>query len=122
MSERTRGATLISVTVIIFAAVFLFVRPIAQPEDYHNFADARTFFGVPRTWDVLSNLGFLIAGVLGVKYLLSRSSDATFTDQRERWPYIVLFFGVLLTCFGSGYYHLAPDDARLVWDRLPMTL
>src|SRR5262249_4053566 len=27
-----------------------------------------------------------------------------------------------LTGFGSGYYHLAPDNQRLVWDRLPMTL
>jgi len=30
--------------------------------------------------------------------------------------------GLLLTSFGSSYYHLAPDNARLVWDRLPMTL
>lgn len=122
MTDRARGVIVIGITVITCAAVFLFVPPIHQPEDYHNFADARTFFGVSRAWDVLSNLGFLLVGVLGVKYLLSRSSDTTFTDQRERWPYAVLFSGVLLTCFGSGYYHLAPDDARLVWDRLPMTL
>jgi hypothetical protein len=30
--------------------------------------------------------------------------------------------GLLLTAFGSAYYHLAPDNARLVWDRLPMTI
>jgi hypothetical protein len=34
----------------------------------------------------------------------------------------VLFTGVLLTFFGSSYYHLAPSDSRLVWDGLPMTL
>jgi hypothetical protein len=28
----------------------------------------------------------------------------------------------MLTAAGSAYYHLAPDDARLFWDRLPMTL
>jgi hypothetical protein len=27
-----------------------------------------------------------------------------------------------LTFFGSSYYHLHPNNARLVWDRLPMTL
>lgn len=117
-----RGVFVGAVTVAVFAAVFAFVRPIAQPESYHNFADARTFFGIPRAWDTLSNLGFLLVGVLGLKYLLSRASDSTFMHPRERWPYVVLFFGVLLTCFGSGYYHLAPDDGRLVWDRLPMTL
>src|SRR6185503_8506482 len=33
-----------------------------------------------------------------------------------------MFTGLLLTGFGSAYYHLAPDNYRLVWDRLPMTL
>jgi hypothetical protein len=28
----------------------------------------------------------------------------------------------VLTTFGSSYYHFAPDNSRLVWDRLPMTL
>jgi hypothetical protein len=32
------------------------------------------------------------------------------------------FLGLFLTAFGSSYYHWAPDNARLVWDRLPMTL
>jgi len=30
--------------------------------------------------------------------------------------------GVALTTLGSSYYHLAPDNARLVWDRLPMAV
>ncbi|HEX5680948.1 MAG TPA: hypothetical protein VFX82_08935, partial [Desulfobacterales bacterium] len=40
----------------------------------------------------------------------------------ERWPYAVFFIGVLLTALGSGYYHLAPDNETLFWDRLPMTI
>jgi len=28
----------------------------------------------------------------------------------------------VLTAAGSGDYHLTPDDARLVWDRLPIAL
>jgi hypothetical protein len=34
----------------------------------------------------------------------------------------VFFVGVLLTAAGSAYYHLAPDNQRLFWDRLPMTI
>lgn len=34
----------------------------------------------------------------------------------------VLFAGVLLTSAGSTWYHLAPTNDSLVWDRLPMTL
>ena len=29
---------------------------------------------------------------------------------------------MLLTAVGSSYYHLAPDNERLFWDRLPMTI
>jgi hypothetical protein len=34
---------------------------------------------------------------------------------------IVLFSGILLTGFGSSYYHWNPNDDKF-WDRLPMTL
>jgi hypothetical protein len=34
----------------------------------------------------------------------------------------VLFAGVGLTGIGSAYYHWAPDNATLFWDRLPMTI
>jgi hypothetical protein len=30
--------------------------------------------------------------------------------------------GLFLTALGSSWYHLAPDNARLVWDRVPIAL
>jgi hypothetical protein len=45
-----------------------------------------------------------------------------FIDARERWLYLVMFAGLSLTAFGSGYYHLAPDNARLVWDRIAIMM
>jgi hypothetical protein len=113
--------TVAAVTV----AIFLFP-PIPQSENYHHFVDTRTFGGVHNALDVLSNAFFLIVGFLGVRFLLSNSTAAhsaqRFLDPRERWPYLIFFAGVALTAFGSAYYHLQPDDARLVWDRLPMTV
>ncbi|HUF20796.1 MAG TPA: hypothetical protein VMP00_08570, partial [Burkholderiales bacterium] len=87
-------------------------------------ADQRAFLGVPRFLDVASNLGFLAVGLLGLRLILCRDrTDATrFLDKRERLPYILLFAGVTLTCFGSIYYHLHPDNLRLAWDRLPMAI
>ena len=35
---------------------------------------------------------------------------------------MLFFTGVLLTAFGSAWYHLAPSTPRLFWDRLPMTI
>ena len=48
--------------------------------------------------------------------------DGPILERAERWPLLVMFTGVLLTAYGSSYYHLAPDNDRLVWDRLPMTV
>src|SRR5262249_46385439 len=43
-------------------------------------------------------------------------------DPRERWFFVAFFLGVALTTLGSSYYHLAPGNERLLWDRLPMTI
>jgi hypothetical protein len=39
-----------------------------------------------------------------------------------RFAWLVFFAGIFLTAFGSGYYHLRPDNESLAWDRLTMTI
>ena len=70
----------------------------------------------------MSNAPFLVVGLLGLRRLAGRSGARGFGDPRERRAYLVFFLGVALTGVGSAYYHLAPDNARLVWDRLPITV
>ncbi len=108
--KRNRVGVLIATSLALVVAAFILrVPPIAQDETYHCFADSRAVWGIPNFWNVASNLPFAMMGILGLWKLRS------VFDR-------VLFVGVLLTFFGSAYYHLAPSDARLVWDRLPMTL
>jgi hypothetical protein len=107
-----------SAALCIIAA--LVVPPMAQPLSYHAFADCRTIWAIPNFFNVLSNLPFLIGGALG--FALIWKGGGAFVDPREQLPYLVFFLGAVLTSFGSAYYHLAPDNPRLVWDRLPMTL
>ncbi len=99
--------------------------PFGQPQSFHNYADQRVWLGLPHAADVLSNLPFLAVGALGLHFVLhgwrTKNSNA-FSDQRAAWPYALLFLGVLLTAFGSAWYHAQPNDATLVWDRLPMAL
>lgn len=121
ISRRTGIWLLLAFTLIVGAAAFLTPR-FDLPPSYHDFADTRVWLGIPHFGDVVSNLLFAIAGLWGLLWLSREPSRVKFVDPRERWPYLVLFFGLLLTAFGSAYYHLAPDDARLVWDRLPMTM
>jgi hypothetical protein len=121
LSRRTGMALLASLTVLVIVAAVLAPR-VAQPLSYHNFADSRNWLGVSNFAAVISNAGFAVVGVCGVVVLLGNFHRVQFVDSRERWPYVIVFAGMILTAVGSSYYHLAPDNARLVWDRLPMTI
>ncbi|MES2017469.1 MAG: hypothetical protein V4484_13330 [Pseudomonadota bacterium] len=90
------------------------IGPISQPASYHAFAEQRALFGIAHVGDVLSNAGFLLVAAYG-------ALGMWLTGRRE--PAQVLFLGALaMTAIGSTWYHLAPDNARLVWDRLPIAL
>lgn len=108
-------------TIVLALAASLLPR-IPQPSWYHNFADQRSFAAIPHFADVVSNLPFAIVGLGGLAFLFSDRGRKQFLDARERWPYFAVFCGLVLTAIGSSYYHLAPDNARLVWDRIPMTI
>jgi len=98
---------------------------IAQDPAYHLFADSRTFLGVDNAANALSNIAFFVAGALGLFFLWRERAAggfSRFASADEMRAYWILFGTIALTAFGSAYYHLAPDDARLVWDRLPMSL
>jgi hypothetical protein len=104
------------IAAVAIAAIAATLSPrIGQDLTYHQFADTGSWLGIPNSLNVLSNLPFAIVGLAGL-VVAFRIRDW------ERWPYAALFAGTALTSLGSGYYHLAPDNWRLVWDRLPMTI
>ncbi|HYM25838.1 MAG TPA: ceramidase domain-containing protein [Vicinamibacterales bacterium] len=107
--------TLFAVVVCLVAATVL-APPIGQDPTYHIMADQRPLIGIPNALNVISNIGFLIAGAMG----LVETRDLR--DRWTRWPYLVFFAGAALTAFGSTWYHLSPDNDSVVWDRLPMTI
>lgn len=117
-----RLAVLLIVTAVA-AGVVLRMPPLPQDPAYHQFADSRSFLGVPSFQNVASNLPFLIVGLIGLARLWRRraGSDPELPVS-EAGAWLFLFLGITLTAFGSAYYHWAPSNATLVWDRLPMTL
>jgi hypothetical protein len=119
MDKRYRIAVLVAIAVAAFAYTTS-LPPFAQDATYHNFTDHRNFLGMANFVDVASNVPFLIVGLWGL--FVTFNWRTTCCTIGERWPYAVFFVGVALTFVGSSYYHLHPDNARLVWDRLPMTL
>lgn len=96
-------------------ALAAWLGPVPQDPAYHLFADCRSCGGIPNCFNVLSSVPFLIVGSIGL-YRLRLWPEAL----RPAWR--VFWLGVFGTGLGSAWYHLSPDDGRLVWDRLPMTL
>jgi hypothetical protein len=115
-SYRRRVMWLIAIMLTPLAFLMLRQGPIAQPNDYHVFADARTCLGVRNFGNVASNLLFLLVGMAGVQWCRGHP------DAGARRAWMVFFAGVALVFFGSAYYHTTPNHDTLVWDRLPMTL
>jgi hypothetical protein len=116
-----RYFVLFAALLAVLIAVFL-LPATPQNEAYHNFADQRTLLGVPNCLNVISNVFFLVVGLLGIRFVMGKSREGRtpFLDAAERWPYLVFFISVAATAFGSSWYHLNPNDCTLLWDRLPM--
>lgn len=118
--ERTvnnvQRAYLVLFLALVALIAVLSLPPIAQDPAYHDFADSRAFFGIPAFLNVVTNLAFLIVGIAGVR------ACATGAIAGARGAWLTCFGGVALVGIGSGYYHLAPDNGTLVWDRLPMSV
>jgi hypothetical protein len=111
---------LLSGSVLLFAigAALQFVWPLSQPASYHHFADERSLGMLPNASDVLSNLVILAAGLVNSGWVIRHAPHPPLQFPAM----LVAGPGLVLTAFGSAYYHAAPSDATLVWDRLPMTI
>lgn len=114
------GCIAIALVSILGIVVVLIIDPIAQDPEYHLFKDQRTIFGVPNFWNIISNLPFLLVGIMGLHSIFRSHRIRLVADMKA--AYILFFLGVSLVAFGSGYYHLWPSNGSLVWDRLPMTI
>lgn len=107
------------VTLSLCAAMLVH-GPIAQLAHYHEFADQTVLAGVPHAADVLSNIGFALVACWGILRLWPMQGEAICDAGRH--GYRLFLAGLLLTAIGSSLYHLAPDDTRLIGDRIPIAL
>jgi len=88
--------------------------PTPQDLSYHQFIDNHLCCGIPNFHNVISNILFIIFGIMGI---------VDYYKYKERYTlsWLIFFVGVLLVAPGSAYYHWNPNNATLVWDRIPMT-
>jgi hypothetical protein len=91
-------------------AVFV-LGPITRGPGFHVYADQRAWIGIPHAGDVLSNLGFLLVAAWLRPAALTGVPGAT-----------AVCSGIAVIGLGSGAYHVAPSDALLVLDWLPIAI
>jgi hypothetical protein len=116
ISRISKYGILITLTLLTIA-ITLAIGRMPQKLTYHQFADQKIVWGVPNFFDVFTNLPFIVIGVLGMSKLPKSSAAGI-----HFLNYLVLFTGIFLTGFGSVFYHLHPDNATLVFDRIPMAI
>lgn len=103
------------VVTVLAVLGLCFVGRIPQDVGYHQFADSREIAGINSFLNVVSNLSFLLVGLFGLR------RHPRLAVSESETGYLVLCIGVFLVGLGSAYYHLAPSNSSLLWDRLPMT-
>lgn len=106
--------------LVVVVLVIGTLEPIPQDPAYHRFADSRALFGIPNFNDVVSSLGFAVAGIMGL-LPVARARHTIFARPPDIRPYVIFFVAITLVSIGSAYYHWAPSNERLFWDRLPMS-
>jgi len=117
------GGLILSLLTAALAGLAWMLPPIPQPPEYHHFADQRACLGLPNCLDTSSNVLFLLAGTAGLCFLSSvPARRRAFIRQAEAIPYALFFSAAILAGPASGFYHLAPDNGRLAWDRAAIAL
>ncbi len=108
---------------LLLAAIALRIwhGPVLQSAGFHDFADKHDHLGVPMAADVLSNLGFVLAGLIGWRALVRRQERAPLATA-TLLSAAAFFAGLLFTAIGSALYHLAPENTGLAVDRFCMTI
>lgn len=119
LSLSFRHALLVTVALAgVISMAWLPAMP--QNPDYHQFADQRSCFGINHFFNVISNLPFIAVGIAGLIVLFKPSGLAIIGEMIG--AYRLFFTAIVGVGVGSGYYHWAPDNGSLIWDRLPMTV
>eukprot|EP00941_MAST-03F_sp_MAST-3F-sp1_P004304 g4304.t1 len=130
-------------TLVFFSSAVFSLSPLAQAEEYHDFADQRRFL-IPNFMDVVSNAPFLIFGLIGLEKLyphmwvdvlgrdgfllphadlgIKNWGTPTINSDAERRAWTAFYISMVSVSFGSAYYHWYRTPGTLVWDRLPISV
>ena len=111
---------LLLLSIVLTILVVILVPPVSQDLKYHNFEDQRSIAGIPHFWNVVTNIPFIVIGIIG--FFKIQKQELTGILPELLRAYLAFFVGLVLIGLGSGYYHLNPSNSTLVGDRMAITI
>lgn len=111
--------TLLIVIALALGILAIYFSPIRQSRNFYDYADQRLLLGIPHFWNVVSNLGFLIVGIIGLR---DNMRNPLAINQSLSFAYQLFFISLIGAFLGSSLYHLSPGPFTLMIDRLPITI
>ncbi|CAN1217489.1 hypothetical protein LINPERPRIM_LOCUS1029 [Linum perenne] len=105
---------------LCWICLMLVTPTIPLSNKHHLFADKRNFVGIPNTLNVITNFPFLVVGVVG--FVLSLRGFLLNIRLSQLFGWVFFYGGMVAVAFGSAYYHLKPEDGRVMWDTLPVSI
>ena len=88
-------------SIVLTILVVILVPPLSQDLKYHNFIDQRSIAGSPHFWNVVTNIPFLLIGIIG--FFKIQKQELTGILPELFWAYLAFFMGLVLIGLGSGY-------------------
>ncbi len=115
MSIESRRYILLFILIAPLIYLYGFHHQMVQNQAFYNFADQHLYCKIPHFHNVVSNIVFTIFSGYGIFLYFKEKEKFTIS-------WLVFLLGVFFVAPGSAYFHWNPNDATLVWDRLPMTV
>ena len=89
---RSLALFFLGTTIVVYS-----LDEIPEKPEWFIYADHRILMGIANFGDVVSNILFLIFGMLGLRFMLNlESNSATFEFPREKIAPTVFFIGIFL--------------------------
>lgn len=121
MADRNRNTALLVGTVVALIVLWMRYPLLDDTDSYAHFADDMAGH---RARNVVSNAGFLLAGLAGVYCTMRRRAQLG-----DDYAAALMLFGfITLTACGSAWFHSRPlvgeslNRSALFLDRMPMTI
>ncbi|MGF1702270.1 ceramidase [Photobacterium makurazakiensis] len=112
-----RYGLLVAIAIALAGLAFFF-SPIHQSRNFYQYADQRVILAIPHFWNVISNSGFILVGVLGLHHTVRRIEHV----PNHSIAYQLFFLSLIAAFAGSSAYHFSPNAFTLMLDRIPITI